>query len=93
MISSRQSFPRPLVWNEFMIDNDFGAHPQYFQNAITAFIYDVHSNGGLAAARKFQTDLATANEGPRRAPILRLDFDAPNASRFSYNAGDQVAYP
>lgn len=93
MISSRQSFPRPLVWNEFMIDNDFGNNPQYFQNPITAFFYDVHRTGGLAAARKFQTDLATANERPRRAPILRLDFDAPNASRFSYNAGDQVAYP
>jgi hypothetical protein len=86
MIASREDFPDlNTVWNEILLNNygDGGQMPKY----IAAFFYDVKKQGGLAAARNFQTKM---NSAGYNVPILRLDFTAATANRFTYVAADQA---
>jgi hypothetical protein len=86
MIASREDFPNlNTVWNEILLNNlgDGGQMPKY----IAAFFYDVKKAGGLAAARHFQTKM---NSAGYNVPILRLDFTAATANRFTYVAADQA---
>ncbi len=57
---------------------------------LTEFFYDVNKAGGLADARAFQQKMAATG---KRAPILRLDFNAAASARFQYVAADQAVYP
>jgi hypothetical protein len=85
MIASRKTFPLQNLWNELLLNNygDGGQMPKY----IAAFFYDVNKAGGLTIARRFQTKM---NSAGFNVPILRLNFGAAPAQRFSYAAADQV---
>jgi hypothetical protein len=86
MIASRRNFPNfTSIWNEILLNNfgDGAQMPKY----ISAFFYDVSRAGGLVAAQRFQTKMKSAGYN---VPILRVNFNAAAASRFTYVTGDQV---
>ncbi|HEY0287852.1 MAG TPA: hypothetical protein VGC62_12715 [Pseudomonas sp.] len=73
------------IWNEMMLAvTDDGS---MLKENISAFFYDVSKSDGLNNARTFQTKL---NANGYNVPILRLNFTAPAATRFSYAAQDQA---
>lgn len=85
-ISAHSTYPnRRTLWNEVLLSNynNGNSMPQY----ISAFFYDVKRAGGLAAARNFQKKM---NAAGYNVPILRLDFTAAAANRFSYVVADQA---
>lgn len=92
-IASHASFPTgQSSWNEVMFFN-FGPNASpgiddLMAHWIVAFFYDPARSGSLSDAQAFQAKLATVKN--RRVPILKLDFNAPAAQRFQFNAADQV---
>lgn len=87
MLVSRRAFPalEATAWNEILLNNygDGGQMPKY----IAAYFYDVDKTGGLTIAQHFQTKM---NNAGFNVPILRLNFKAAAANRFSYVAADQA---
>lgn len=95
-IASHNQFPAQSHWNEVMVHN-WGSNAEHsrlaaelMRKSIVAFFYDPQKGGGLTIAQAFQRKLAAT--GPR-APIVRLDFNAENTSRFQFRQADQVSYP
>lgn len=85
-IAAHTTYPAfRTVWNEILLNNynNGNSMPQY----ISAFFYDVKKAGGLETARNFQRKMNTAGYN---VPILRLDFTAAAANRFTYAAADQA---
>ena len=85
-IASHAKYPEwGYLWNEIMLNNygDGSQMPKY----ISAVFYDVNRDGGLAAAQQYQRDM---NNAGYVVPLLRLDFTASDAERFSYEVADQV---
>lgn len=84
-------------WNEVMVDNwgqDYqeAEAAEYMRRWTVAFFWDVAKAGSLADAQAFQRKMTATG---KRVPILRLNFSAAPAQRFSYVPADQVAgqYP
>lgn len=77
-------------WNEILLKNpsNTGDGSKLIPH-IDAFFYDIRrvSEGGLATAREMQYRMRLASG--KTLPILRLDFKASAAERFSYVASDQ----
>lgn len=86
MIASRGDYPALQdLWNEILLSN-YGTGAQ-MPKYIAAFFYDVNRTGGLTAAQHFQTKM---NNAGYNVPILRVNFNAATANRFSYVETDQA---
>ena len=97
VIESHNAFPTVTSWNEVMLYNagpvgnpHLPTWNEIMRQWIVAFFYDVAKTGGLADAQSFQRKMAATG---KKAPILRINFSAPAASRFQFEATDQAVYP
>lgn len=96
MIASHNAGPGKSSGSEVLMYN-FGPTPPaevdgIMRKWIVAFFYNAASPASLADAQEFQRKLASAGN---HVPVVKIDFKAPAAERFAFNAADQVAgaYP